>query len=53
MVGFWGEEGRVGAGRVDVKEEMNFCENSKKKKRGVRSGVRFVGGGGGQGRCER
>ena len=56
-----GGGGRVGSGggvRVDVKEELKFCENSKKN-RG--RGVGLVGGGGpqvggwwwGQSGCER
>ena len=46
----WGGGGRVGGVvRVDVNEELKFCENSKKKLGGRVGGV----GLGGQGGCER
>ena len=52
----WGG-GRVGGGvRVDVNEELKFCENSKKKLGGGVGWWGFGGGsglGGGQGGCER
>ena len=55
---FGGRLGGVGGGvRVDVNEELKFCENSKKKNwgGGVGGSVGGVGlgGGGGQGGCER
>ena len=43
-----GVGGRVGGGvRVDVNEELKFCENSKKNWRGGGGGVGLGGGGGG------